>query len=107
MNLALKTRDSACTGNKNVGLRLGSIHQWPLRQSSAPQAISACTWRWRRRSCVQVCSTSVKAADAAQPARVGGELGERRGHAAHQRVVDPARVQARQPLSSCGSVKTR
>ena len=31
-------------------------------------------------------------ADAAQPARVGGELGERGGRALHQRVVDPARV---------------
>jgi hypothetical protein len=32
----------------------------PPSACSAPQAISACTCRCRRRSCVQVCSTSVK-----------------------------------------------
>jgi hypothetical protein len=28
MNFVLNTRESACTGNKNVGLRLGE-HQFP------------------------------------------------------------------------------
>ena len=50
-------------GTGSRGERLGSTQAAApsVPSCSAPQAISACTCRWRRRSCVQVCSTSVKA----------------------------------------------
>ena len=77
MNLPLKTRLNACTGNKKRSPRVGVTQLGlvvavfvvavasvpdPEPAFSAPQAMSACTCKWRRRSCVQVCSTSVKAA---------------------------------------------
>ena len=94
MNLPLNTRDSACTGNKNVGLRLGA-HQCPSRIQCA-----AGHQRMHMEVAAQILRPGVQhqreGADAAEPARVGGELAERRGHALHQRVVHPARMELRQ-----------
>lgn len=62
-NFPRNTFDNACTGNRKRRERLGTtqLPAPPAPGCNAPQAISACTCRWRRSSCVQVCSTRVKA----------------------------------------------
>ena len=81
-NLPLNTLDSACTGNRKVAMRRGAT-----QAASAPAQRPAGHQRVHVQVATQVLRPGVQhqreGADAAEPARVGGELGQalRRGAA--------------------------
>jgi integrase len=59
MKCPRKTLESACTGNKKSGLRMGKA-QRPSGLNT-PQAMTACRCKCWRKSWPQVCSTKLKA----------------------------------------------